>query len=124
MSMKAAIKILVIDDDSAIRASVQDALEFEGYQTMAAKNGKEGLDCARVSTPDLILLDMMMPIMNGQEFLEAWRMDKDISNIPIIVFSISKLEGRLDERVKKLNKPVDLDVLFNEISDSLGKQSI
>lgn len=122
MTRKTSKKILVIDDDLAIRCCVQDALEFEGYLPLGAKNGREGLETARTEKPDLILLDMMMPEMTGHEFLGVWESDNEISGIPVIVFSVSKLEGKISAKVKKINKPVDLDVLFNEISDSLKKK--
>jgi len=113
-------KILIVDDDLAIRTSLQQILEFEGYSAFCAENGRVGLALARSHLPDLILLDMMMPEMNGQEFLEVWERDPDLSKIPVIVLSVSKLEGKLTPRVKKMNKPVDLELLFKTISESMG----
>jgi len=112
-------KILIIDDDVAIRTSLQQILEFEGYTALCAQNGKEGLALAKEHLPNLILLDMMMPEMNGQQFLEVWEKEEILSTIPVIVLSVSKLDGKLTSKVKKINKPVDLDVLFKTISESI-----
>lgn len=65
--------ILVVDDDPTIREFVTLALEDEGYATQTAQDGAVALNLADQATPDLILLDMRMPVMNGWEFVEAYR---------------------------------------------------
>ena len=65
--------ILVVDDDRAIREVVADILESADYRVRTASNGAEALDQIRVESPAAVLLDLMMPIMDGWEFLERCR---------------------------------------------------
>ena len=67
------VKILIVDDEPAIVLSLQDHLEVNGYEVVTAGNGVEGLQKAVQEKPDVILLDVIMPIMDGQEMLEALR---------------------------------------------------
>lgn len=69
-------KILIVEDESPLRNAVSDILSFEGFQVFQAKNGQEGLDIALKEKPDLILLDLMMPVMDGLSMLEKLREDK------------------------------------------------
>lgn len=62
--------VMVIDDDKAIRESISEILKLKGYNVVPCSNGKEGINFLRKSAPCLILLDLMMPVMNGWEFLE------------------------------------------------------
>ena len=66
-------KILVIDDERAIRNTLKDILEFEGYTIELAENGKVGLEKALATTYDLIYTDIKMPEMDGLEMLQAYR---------------------------------------------------
>jgi DNA-binding response OmpR family regulator len=70
-------KILIIEDEAPLRSAVADILSFEGFTVFQAKNGQEGLDMALKEHPDLILLDLMMPVMDGLTMLEKLRQDKD-----------------------------------------------
>lgn len=70
-------KILIVEDEAPLRNAVSDILSFEGFAVFQAKNGQEGLDIALTEHPDLILLDLMMPVMDGLTMLEKLREDKD-----------------------------------------------
>ena len=76
MNTASSKKILVVEDESPLRNAVSDILSFEGFQVFQAKNGQEGLEIAIKEKPDLILLDLMMPIMDGLSMLEKLREDK------------------------------------------------
>lgn len=67
--------VLIIDDDSGIRETLRDLLELEGFRVTTAINGLEGLQRLQQLVPCLILLDLMMPIMNGWEFLQRLKTD-------------------------------------------------
>ncbi len=69
-------KILLVEDDSALRQAVNDKLTREGFQVIEAKDGQEGLKIALKEKPDLILLDIIMPKMQGMEVLEKLRADE------------------------------------------------
>lgn len=70
-------KILVIEDEAPLRNAVSDILTFEGFIVFQAKNGQEGLDIALKEHPDLMLLDLMMPVMDGLTMLEKLREDDE-----------------------------------------------
>jgi DNA-binding response OmpR family regulator len=73
--------ILVVDDHASVRMLVQDYLTAQGYRVVAAADGREGLMVARAERPDLILLDVMMPNLDGFEFMRAFRRDQTTSVI-------------------------------------------
>ncbi len=109
-------KILVIEDDANIREVLRLALEFEGYEVQAAQNGKEGMEILeKFSPPGLILLDLMMPIMNGWEFVEELKRRGLFDQVPIVVVSA------YSERAKKIDctdfvvKPLELERLLNSV---------
>lgn len=79
--------VMVVDDMPVIRETVAKLLKHEGFDAVCASNGREALDALRKSPPDLVLLDMMMPEMNGMEFLEKLRADPKFGNIPVIVMT-------------------------------------
>ncbi|OGZ07292.1 MAG: hypothetical protein A3D65_02230 [Candidatus Lloydbacteria bacterium RIFCSPHIGHO2_02_FULL_50_13] len=68
-------KVLIVEDEAPLRNAVTDILSFEGFTVFQAKNGQEGLDTAFKEHPDLILLDLLMPIMDGLTMLEKLRQD-------------------------------------------------
>jgi DNA-binding response OmpR family regulator len=76
MNAASSKKILIVEDESPLRNAVSDILTFEGFQVFQAKNGQEGLEVALKEKPDLILLDLMMPVMDGLSMLEKLREDK------------------------------------------------
>ena len=79
--------ILVVDDDPSNRDVLARRLGRMGYRTLAAVNGREGLETIRAENPDLVLLDLMMPEMNGYQVLEACRDDAELRDLPIIMIS-------------------------------------
>jgi DNA-binding response OmpR family regulator len=70
-------KILIVEDEAPLRNAVSDILSFEGFTVFQAKNGQEGLEVALREHPDLTLLDLMMPVMDGLTMLEKLRQDAD-----------------------------------------------
>jgi len=80
-------RVLVVDDDRAIRGFVAEVLEDEGYEVRTAGNGCEALEVSRIWTPDLIVLDLMMPIMDGWTFRARQRGLDALSKVPVVVTS-------------------------------------
>lgn len=70
-------KVLIVEDEAPLRTAVADILSFEGFTVFQGKNGQEGLDLALKEHPDLILLDLMMPVMDGLTMLEKLRQDQE-----------------------------------------------
>lgn len=79
-------KVLIVEDDEILQSAYDTVLTMEGYQSFTASDGVEGLKLAKEQSPDVILLDMLMPNLNGLEFLEAYEPKKH-PNTKIIVFS-------------------------------------
>ena len=84
--------VLMIDDEANARKVVKLLLEREGYRVLTAQNGEEGLILAKVEQPHVILLDIMMPKMNGYETLRRLREDQDINEIPVIMVTAKGTE--------------------------------
>lgn len=84
-------KILIVEDESALQKSFGDVLRQEGYDIIAALDGETGFNLAKEKKPDLILLDLVLPKMNGFDVLKKIKETEDIKNIPVIV--LTNLEG-------------------------------
>jgi CheY-like chemotaxis protein len=111
-------RVLVVDDDDAIRLTVADALQDEGYQVATATNGQEALAQVETTQPDAIVLDLMMPIMDGWGFLEACRQRELCVGIPVVVMSAYRrlTETAPDLKVRAcIAKPFELDVLLGAV---------
>jgi CheY-like chemotaxis protein len=113
--------VMVVEDDYAIRETLKELLEEEGYRVIQAANGAEALSRLRTQardTPKLILLDLMMPVMDGWEFREAIRHDPRLNAIPVVVISADHgLEQKVSTmRVEAwLSKPFELDQLLHTV---------
>ena len=114
-------RLLIVDDELAIIEALQDILSVEGYDVATAFNGAEGLHRMAEAKPDLVLLDLMMPVMDGREMLRRMREDSGLRDIPVVVMSagrISDEERRSSARF--LAKPFELDVLLDTIAELLA----
>jgi CheY-like chemotaxis protein len=117
-------RILVIDDAPDIRDLLQTVLEQEGYEVITAPDGRSALKQIMRTEPDLILLDLFMPIMNGYEFIEQLRQrDQHNRSIPIMLLTAHKLSQQEFERlgvVSYLQKPFRQKELLKKISGLLS----
>lgn len=80
-------KVLIIDDDQLLVTMYEEKFEKDGYEVSTAFNGEEGLKKIKKEKPTLVLLDIMMPKMNGLEVLETIKKDRKIKNIPVILLT-------------------------------------
>ena len=97
-----------------MRQMLVEMLEFDGQQVVTATNGMEGVGLARLHQPRLIILDLMMPVMSGEEFLTAQTADLSISRIPVLVVSARHDAPQIAARMHAagcLAKPIDFDAL-------------
>jgi len=120
-------KILVMDDEKAIRRSIREILEFEKHQVEEAEDGLSGFDMALKSNFDVILSDIKMPKLDGIEFLQKL-MDADISASVIIISGHGNIDTAVDA-VKKgaydyISKPIDLNRLLVSVRNALEKGSL
>ena len=110
--------VLVVDDDPAIRDFLSMALEGDGYSVKTARDGREALDKIRREPPDVILLDLVMPTMDGWRFLETQRTSSAECHLPIL--AMSAMGGRYMARelgaTDFLAKPFDLDALLGKVA--------
>lgn len=87
-------KILIIEDDPLMQRMYQKAFSFEGYEVSVAGDGVEGLEKIRTEKPTVVLLDVMMPRLNGLDTLDKIKADPDIKKIPVIM--LTNLAGSSD----------------------------
>jgi two-component system alkaline phosphatase synthesis response regulator PhoP len=80
-------RVLLVDDEPGILKTVGKGLEVAGYEVLTAPDGKDGLVKARLGRPDVIVLDLMMPVMGGLEVCAALKQDPTLSRIPVIIFT-------------------------------------
>jgi CheY-like chemotaxis protein len=111
-------RVLVVDDDFLIRSTVAELLADEGYDVQQAADGAEALDMVRQSTPDAIVLDLMMPVLDGWAFVHQCRALPDCGAVPIVVMSATHGLHETAERLHTLGvravlaKPFDVDALI------------
>ncbi len=113
--------ILIVDDDDSIRSLLHQELSDAGYNIFEAVNGLEALEKVRNIRPDLIILDIMMPEMNGFDVAAVLKNDPETMDIPIIVLSVvqDKARGYRIGVDRYLTKPIDTGLLFTEIGQLL-----
>ena len=109
--MSSKSRILVVEDDAAVRRGVVDALGFHGYESFEAADGASGLELALSLGPDLVLLDVMMPKMDGFEVLTSLR--KKTPGLPVILLTA---KGAEEDKVRGLR--AGADVIVNTDADN------
>jgi class 3 adenylate cyclase len=122
-------RILIVDDEPFNVDYLEQELEELNYETIAATNGREALDQVRASSPDLILLDIMMPVMDGFAVLERVKADPAMRDIPVIVISANNDLQSVVRGIKQgaedyLPKPFEPTLLQARIAASLEKKSL
>ncbi len=115
------LKVLVADDEPALRKLLKTNMELEGYDTLEASNGAEVLESVRRDNPDIILLDIMMPVMDGWEVLTELAANPEYSQKVILVSAKASDDAQLqgwelgaDEYI---TKPFDLDSLLERVRE-------
>src|SRR5690348_16475946 len=88
------IKILIVEDDPLLSRKYQKIFTFEGFEVEMANDGEDGLEKIRASKPIIVLLDVMMPKMNGLQVLEKLKLDPETKHIPVIM--LTNLAGQQD----------------------------
>jgi two-component system alkaline phosphatase synthesis response regulator PhoP len=118
-------RVLVVEDDSSISQLLRVILETEGHEVLSADDGSRGLAMATRRAPDVILLDVMMPFMDGFAVLEALREDERTVMVPVVMLSAIQKES-VEERCYRLGaqafvrKPFDPDILLGTIEEVIA----
>ncbi len=113
-------KVLIIDDKPNNLEMTKDILEFAGYEALTANNAKNGIEMMRKSHPDLVLLDILMPEMDGYEAVRVIRSDDKIKQIPILAYTALATGINRDKAleygcVDVITKPIDIDNFYKVI---------
>ncbi len=122
-------QILIVDDEPSNLFLLEELLQLEGYLTLSATSGWEALEITRTSQPDLILLDIMMPSMDGYEVCQILRQDRNFQSVPILFLTAldddqSRLKGLTVMGDDYLTKPINSDLLLTKISSILRLQNL
>ena len=112
-------RILVVDDEPMVRDTLGQVLIDEGYIVDVAVDGGDALECVRAARPDAILLDLMMPGMNGRQFLQALRDDPGYAAVPVLIMTaVHGLEVNLASigASEVVEKPFNVEELLNKVA--------
>ena len=117
-------KILIVDDEQDIVESLKFVLETSDYQCFCAYNGEDGLRLAKEIIPDLIILDVMMPKINGYKISRLLKFDNKYKNIPILMITArsqeeDKLIGEETGVNEYITKPFELDYVVEKVNQYL-----
>ena len=126
-------KILIVEDDALLSKMYLSIFMSENYEVETATDGEEGLEKARSGRPTLILLDIMMPKLNGMEVLKKLKADPDVKDIPVVV--LTNLAGDNDIQnalnmgavryiIKSEHKPKEVEQIVRGILDGYTRQDI
>jgi CheY-like chemotaxis protein len=126
-------KIMVVDNDRSTVEMVKTALELEGYETISAFGGQECLDKLKEMTVDLVILDIMMPEVDGIQVLRTMNEDEKLKKIPVILISALSVQSDAFQRAKRdvlnfpnsrgeIEKPFEIDNLLKTVRKALEKK--
>jgi len=120
-------KILVIDDESSLVEMLSIRLEANNYQVIAASDGQEGLDKARSENPDLIILDLMLPKLDGYQVCRMLKSDEKYKQIPIVIFTARAQESDIKAGNEAgadayITKPFEPAILLDKVSQLLEEK--
>lgn len=123
--MNAPLQILSIEDDPEMRGLIQLIFERLGHRVIGAKRGDFGLEFIKSLKPDVLLLDLMLPDINGWDIYRAMKSDAELSDIPVIIVSArnraqDEARGRkIEETDRYIQKPFEVPDLINAVNEVL-----
>lgn len=119
-------KILIVEDERALAGALMDKFEKEGFTTSLAFDGEEGLELALNTHPDIILLDIIMPKMDGLTMLERLRRDDWGANVPVIMLTNLSDELKVTEAIKNdsFDYLVKSDWTINDVVNKVKKRLV
>ncbi len=121
-AQKKKTKVLIVDDEDVIRDCIAYLLKKRGFISEGASNGKEALEKVRRDKPDIIIMDIVMPVLDGLQACKQLRENPDTQDIPIILLSSHEplgqiIQGMPGAAIKYIEKPCDLEYLLTEINN-------
>ncbi|NWG04037.1 MAG: response regulator [Syntrophaceae bacterium] len=117
-------KILIVDDEVDLVETVRFPLEIEGYDTLVSYNGEDALNQARKEKPDLIILDLMLPKLDGYKVCRLLKFDERYKHIPILMLTAKtqekdKILGKETGADEYITKPFEMDYLLGKVKEYL-----
>ena len=107
--------VLIIEDDDGARFALGDIFDVEGYTVASSSNGQEALDYLRnAPSPDVIILDLQMPVMDGWQFRREQKKDRRLAKVPVVVVTAFGAPTNIDAAAI-LQKPVDVEELLGVV---------
>ena|ERR1700746_4038801 len=118
-------QILIVEDKSTSRELLRTVLEQLGHEVTEARDGEEALQHLSATVPDLVLLDLQIPVRSGYEVLQAIRSDSRLAKLPVVALTASAMQGDREKALAAgftgyIAKPVGLAQLRNEVNRLLG----
>ena len=107
--------VAIVDDDRDIREMIRVILETRGYRVIEARDGQDALERLVDDPPDLILLDLMMPRMDGVEFCQRQQQDPRLRQVPVVILSGKGVKTPMEGPRERLRKPIDLTQLLDVV---------
>ena len=108
--------VLVVDDAPDMLRWLTDTLEAQAYAVLVARSGEEALERLEYVVPDAVLLDLMMPVMNGWELVERLKGNARLRAVPVVVMTAAS-EPKLPDGVPLVKKPIDIDDMARRIAE-------
>jgi len=121
-------KVLIVDDISANLYMLETLLKGYGFEVISAENGKVALDKARLNPPDLIVTDILMPVMDGYALCRQWKSDNKLKHIPLVFYTATYTESKDEKFALSLGadcfilKPQEPDIFMNILKEVLGEK--
>jgi DNA-binding response OmpR family regulator len=115
--------IVLIDDEFGLNDVLAATLSDAGFRVFTAVNGTQGMDVLAQQTPDLVLLDYMMPLLDGPGVIRAMRADANLAHVPVVLMSAmpeAVVRRRTSDYVAFLRKPFDFETLLDAVNGALG----
>ena len=118
-------QVLIIEDERPIAMLLATIVRQMGHEAVTAADGAAGLAEAQKCKPDIILLDMILPIMSGWEFLRAVMADQDLQSVPVVLVStVERVDQELQDRYPLIAKPFTPETVRREVEAALGRACV
>jgi CheY-like chemotaxis protein len=119
----AALTVLLVDDEYSLVEAITELLLWEGHRVLTAGDGQQALQVLRAQRADAVLVDLMMPRMDGVQLVRALWSDPELADLPVVLLTGApgSVPAEIAARVNVLRKPFDLEALLSGIDRAVGR---